>query len=94
MRAISHDKKKEDGQIKSRSGLIPRDRKRYRGRLIRRWNDEIKSEVGPLWRRSAENRRKWQASGEAYALKRAGTRGKDSHRTTPDELKCRYLCCK
>ncbi len=52
-------------------------RKRYRGKPIRRWNDEIKSEVGPWWRRLARNRREWQARGEAHALKRAGTGGKE-----------------
>ncbi len=39
---------------------IPRDRRRYRGRPIRRWNDEINSEMGPLWSPLHTIRHCWQ----------------------------------
>lgn len=49
----------------------PREGKRSRGRPRKRWEDDIKEVAGPLWRRTAMDRRKWRALGEAYAERQA-----------------------
>lgn len=45
----------------------PRNRKRKRGRPIRRWEDEIKAIAGKLWTRKALNRVEWKEMEEAFA---------------------------
>ncbi len=62
---------------KLRSGFQEAKKDTGEGRTIRRWNDEFKREVEPLWIRLARNRRAWKVCGEAYVLKRAGTAGKE-----------------
>ncbi len=48
---------------------VPYGQQRQRGRLILRWRDELKKEIGPKWRSVAKNRRIWENRGEAYAQK-------------------------
>lgn len=45
----------------------PRDKKRKRGRQIRRWEDEIKATAGKTWTRKALNRAEWKKMEEAFA---------------------------
>ena len=40
--------------------------KRTRGRLITRWEDDIKAIAGPNWRQVAEDRVKWAPLEEAF----------------------------
>lgn len=44
----------------------PRDGRRARGRPVRRWKDDIESNAGKLWTRTAQNRKEWQELEEAY----------------------------
>lgn len=47
----------------------PRDGTRSRGRKRKRWEDELKMTVGPLWMRVAADRKQWKELEEAYAIR-------------------------
>ncbi|CAH2097703.1 unnamed protein product [Euphydryas editha] len=47
----------------------PRDGNRSRGRKVRRWEDELKMTLGPLWMRVARDREQWKELEEAFAVR-------------------------
>lgn len=47
----------------------PRDGARCRGRKPRRWEDELKMTLGPLWIRVAADREQWKELEEAFAVR-------------------------
>uniref|UniRef100_A0A2A4J025 Reverse transcriptase domain-containing protein n=1 Tax=Heliothis virescens TaxID=7102 RepID=A0A2A4J025_HELVI len=53
------------------------NRKRKRGRPLRRWVDDIKNTAGKRWTTLANNRTKWKELGEAFAYNRH-TEGADN----------------
>ena len=42
-------------------------KKRRKGRLRTRWEDEIRFRVGTAWEREVNDREEWRVKGEAYA---------------------------
>ena len=46
----------------------PRGGKRSKGRLSRRWQDDIAKKEGATWNRKATDRRQWKALMEGYIL--------------------------
>lgn len=47
----------------------PRDGSRGRGRKKRRWEDDLKITLGPLWTRVATDRKQWKELEEAFAIR-------------------------
>ena len=51
----------------------PIERKRKKGRQLKRWNDEFKKIAGNEQTRIAKRRTEWKKLGEAYAQNGSGT---------------------
>ena len=48
-----------------------RNSKRYKGRLPKRWEDDIKEVAGPVWTRVARDRQTWNSLEEAFVNRQA-----------------------
>lgn len=60
---------KEEKWSKQVTIWYPRDGIRSRGRKKRRWEDDLKMTLGPLWTRVAADRKQWKELEEAFAIR-------------------------
>ena len=44
----------------------PRNQKKKRGRQFKRWEDDIKATAGPLWSKTAKDRKEWKKLEEVF----------------------------